>query len=293
MLSVSKIDCEKNVDLKKLCSIKVGGTAKKVFFPKDIQDILTIYNESKERDRKLILIGLGSNVIFRDGILEYMFVSMRKLKGINIWEKGDNVYIKASAGVSFKEIIKIVKDMNLGGFENLAGIPATVGGAVTMNAGAFGKEISDLVESVEWIDGNGEIVESSKDEISFEYRYSQFQRDGIVVSTVFRLYKADYDVGEKIKNIILERNKKQPLDLPTSGSTYKNQENLPAGYLLEKAGLKGYRVGEIGFSEKHANFLVNYGNAKFSDLIKLLQYAESKVKEEYNITLEREVRIID
>ncbi len=293
MLSVSKIDCEKNVDLKKLCSIKVGGTAKKVFFPKDIQDILTIYNESKERDRKLILIGLGSNVIFRDGILEYMFVSMRKLKGINIWEKGDNVYIKASAGVSFKEIIKIVKDMNLGGFENLAGIPATVGGAVTMNAGAFGKEISDLVESVEWIDGNGEIVESSKDEISFDYRYSQFQRDGIVVSAVFKLYKADYGVGEKIKNIILERNKKQPLDLPTSGSTYKNQENLPAGYLLEKAGLKGYRVGEIGFSEKHANFLVNYGNAKFSDLIKLLQYAESKVKEEYNITLEREVRIID
>ncbi len=293
MLSVKKIECEENVDLRKLCSIRIGGTAKKVFFPRNIEEIVSLYLDSINTDKKFVPIGLGSNTIFKDGVLDYTFVSFRKFKSIKVWFTGDYTYIRASAGVSFKEIVKIVKSMNLSGFENLAGIPATVGGAVVMNAGAFGSEISDILESVEWLDVNGEVVETNVRDIDFEYRYSPFQKKGIVLYAVMRFKRAGYSVSDKIKSIILLRNRKQPLDLPTSGSTYKNTELYPAGYLLEKSGLKGYRIGDIGFSDKHANFLVNYGNANFLSLTKLLEYAEKKVKQEFGIKLTREVKIVD
>ncbi len=293
MLSLKKIDLIENVDLRKLCTIKIGGTGKYLFFPREEEDFRVILYEALESDKDPIILGIGSNVIFKDGFLDKFFISTRKFKFIKSWEKGDYFYIHASAGISFKEIISIVKEKNLEGFENLAGIPATIGGAVAMNAGAFGTEIFDIIEKVFWLDKNGQIIESKKEEIDYGYRYTQFQKEGIVLSAVLKLKKSEKPISKLIKNIIISRNKKQPVNIPTSGSTYKNPDQYPAGLLLEKSGLKGYRIGDITFSKKHANFLENLGSATYHDLMKLLEHAENLVNKNFGIKLQKEVKIIE
>ena len=282
-----------NVDLSKFSTLKVGGIAKQVFFPEDHEDIKYLIKKSLDESKKLIPIGIGSNTIFRDGHLDYIFVSTRKLKKISIEEGKEEMYISVQAGVSFKEIVSIVKKYNLEGFENLSGIPASIGGSIAMNAGAFGSEIFDIIESVGWIDENGILRNSKKEEIEYSYRKTQFQKSGFVYFAVLKLRKSKKNISEIIKNHLIERNKKQPLDLPTTGSTYKNPEGNFAGLLLEKAGFKGRRIGDIGFSEKHANFLVNYGNGSFKELKTLLELAEGKIYSEFQIKLEREVRIVE
>ncbi len=287
------VDYEEYVDLSKFSTIKIGGKAKRVYFPKNKEEVSYLIKKSKDEDKKLIPIGVGSNIIFKDGLLDYIFVSTKYLKKFSFREEKNSVTLTLEAGVSFKSIVEFVKKHNLEGFENLSGIPASVGGAVVMNAGAFGSEIFDIIEEVYWLDIDGNFISSKKEEISHRYRYTQFQNEGFVFSAVIKLKKSKKNISRIIKKHLLERNKKQPLDLPTTGSTYKNPEQAPAGYLLEKAGFKGKKVGNIGFSKKHANFLVNYGNGTFNQLTKLLTDAENTIKNLYGITLEREIRIVE
>ena len=311
------VDFEEYVHLSKFCTIRIGGVAKKLYFPKSIEDIVYLLKKSKDEDKRFIPIGIGSNIIFRDGLREEIFFSTHFLKELKIYEEKDDVFIEAGAGVSFKQIVSIVKKFNLEGFENLSGIPSTIGGAVVMNAGAFGTEFFDILEKVYWIDKEGNLIVSDKTEIDYGYRTTQFQREGFVYKAVIKLKKSNKNISEIIKKHLLERNKKQPLNLPTAGSTFKNikikreeidryndvlkvflkvQENsnilIPAGYLLDKSGLKGFRVGNVGFSEKHANFSVNYGEGKFRDFEKLVNIAKAKVKNNFGIDLELEMRVI-
>ena len=287
---------EEFVDLSKFCTIKIGGRAKKIYFPKSIKDIIYLQKKSKDENKKFIPIGIGSNVIFKDGLREDIFVSTYYLKKINIWNEEDIFFIEAEAGVSFKQIVNIVKKLNLEGFENLSGIPATVGGATVMNAGAYGSEIFDIIEKVYWLDNNNELRISTKSEIEYSYRKTQFQNEGFVYKVVLKLKKTDKNISEIIRKHLLDRNKKQPLNLPTGGSTFKNifKENkvIAAGYLLDRVGLKGYRIGNVGFSEKHANFTVNYGDGKFKEFKKLIDEAKKRVKEEFNIDLDLEMKIL-
>ncbi len=287
------IKFEENVNLSHFSTIKVGGIAKKVYFPENIEQVRELILKAKEEGKLFIPIGVGSNLIFRDGVLDHIFVSTKNLKRFSIKKKKNLFIFEGEAGVSFKTIISVVKKYNLEGFENLSGIPASLGGATAMNAGAFGTEIFDIIEEVKWIDKNGNIHVSKKEEIEYGYRYTLFQNGSFVYSTKLKLKPSKKNISELIKNHLLERNRKQPLNLPTTGSTYKNPEKAPAGYLLEKAGFKGKRFGDIGFSEKHANFLVNYGNGTYSQLINLLENAEKTVKSLFGITLEREVKIVE
>ena len=282
-----------DVDLKNFSTLRIGGRAKKVFFPKDEKEVLEVLKKAKDEDRKIIPLGKGSNIIFKDGILEDVFVSTKLLKKLEITKKGDEFLIYAEAGVSFKQIVELVKKLNLEGFENLSGIPASVGGAITMNAGAFGSEIFDIVEEVRFIDENLQVKTLKKEEISYSYRKTQFQQEGFVLAAKLRLKKSDKDIKALIKEHLLKRNKTQPLDLPTTGSTYKNPPNNYAGKLLELAGFKGKKIGDVGFSSKHANFLVNYGNGTFKDLKNLLENAEDCVYRQFGIKLEREVVIVE
>ncbi len=290
---LSVIEFSENVDLRHFCTIKIGGIGKKLYFPKDIYQVSDLIKESNYQNKPIFPLGIGSNVIFKDGKIDKFFIHSKNLKRINYWFDEDNFYIEAQAGVSFKTIVNLVKKYNLEGFENLSGIPATIGGAVAMNAGAFGSEIFDLIEEVIWIDNEGNVIKSKKSEIDFGYRYTQFQKNSFVYSAILKLKKSDKNITEIIKNHLLERNKKQPLDKPTSGSTFKNPDKYSAGYLLEKSGFKGKRINDIGFSEKHSNFLVNYGNATFKDLIRLLEDAEKSVLDNFNIKLEREIKIVE
>ncbi len=291
--AIEKIDYLENVNLKHFCTIKIGGVGKKIFFPKNIEQVQTLIIESNLKNKSFFPLGIGSNVVFKDGVIDKIFLHSKNLKNIKYWDSSNFFYIEAEAGVSFKAIINIVKKYNLEGFENLSGIPATIGGAVAMNAGAFGSEIFDIIEEVKWIDRNGNIHISKKSEIDFDYRYTQFQKNSFVYSTVLKLKKSEKNISEIIKKHLLERNRKQPLDKPTSGSTFKNPDNFSAGFLLEKSGFKGKRINDIGFSEKHSNFLVNYGNGSFKDLIKLLESAEKSVLRDFNIKLEREIKIVE
>ena len=289
---LKQIETIQNADLSKFSTLKIGGKAKHIFFPKNKEEVCILIKESTDKNKEIHPIGIGSNTIFSDGILDKFFISTKNLKKINIIKKNDDLLIEAEAGVSFKEIVNIVKKYNLEGFENLSGIPASIGGAVAMNAGAFGSEIFDILEEVEWIDSEGNIHTSLKDEISFSYRKTQFQKEGFVYKAKLKLKKSDKNIPKIIKEHLLKRNKKQPLNLPTTGSTYKNPEGNYAGYLLEQAGLKGYKINDVGFSEKHANFLVNYGNGQFKDLMRLLEYAEKTIENVYKIKLEREIKIV-
>lgn len=288
-MKLKHIEHEENVDLKYFCTIKVGGKGKILYFPKNAEEVKNILSYYEN----IFFLGLGSNLIFSDGLIDKVFINTKNLKKVEIEKDKEYFYITAEAGVSFKTIVSLVKKYNLEGFENLSGIPATVGGAVTMNAGAYGSEIFDIVEDVWWINKKRELVYSKKEEINFSYRYTQFQNEGFVYKVRLKLKESEKDITKLIKEHLLDRNKKQPLNLPTAGSTYKNPKGFFAGKLIEDVGLKGFRIGEIGFSEKHANFLVNYGDAKFKDLIKLLELTEKKVKYQFNINLEREVKIID
>lgn len=290
-INSEKIENIKNFSLKDFCTIKIGGTGKVVYFPKNEEEVKILINEYGIEN--IFPLGIGSNLIFSDGFVNKIFIHTKNLKAYEVIKEDEDFYLILQAGVSFKTINNIVKKYNLEGFENLSGIPATVGGAVAMNAGAYGSEIFDIVEAVWWIDKNGNTIYSEKKDISYSYRYSQFLKGGFVYKVKLKLKKSDKNISSIIKQHLLDRNKKQPLDLPTAGSTYKNPKGSYAGKLLEEAGLKGYRIGGIGFSQKHANFLVNYGDAKYQDLIKLLDFAEKKVEEKFGINLEREVKIVE
>ncbi|WP_293446567.1 UDP-N-acetylmuramate dehydrogenase [Persephonella sp.] len=284
---------ENFVDLSKLCSIRIGGKAKTVYFPSSSKEIRTLLIEADNTDKKFFPVGIGSNTVFSDGILDFIFVSTRYLKKYIIRQKEDTFYIEAEAGVSFKTITNIVKKLNLEGFENLSGIPATIGGAVVMNAGAFGTEISDIIEEVHWFDREGNLHVLKRDQINFSYRSSPFQKEGFVYKAVLKLKSSKKDIKSIIKKHLEERKKKQPLEYPTAGSTFKNTPKYPAGYLLEKVGLKGYKIGNVAFSEKHANFLINLGGGKFKELKKLIEIAERRVGELYRIKLEKEIQIVE
>ncbi len=286
------VEFEQNINLEKFCTIKIGGKAKRVYFPKSFEDIVYLLKKSQDENKRFIPVGIGSNIVFRDGVLDEIFVSTSKLKKLIISNDNKNFYINAEAGVSFKHIVNIVKKYNLEGFENLSGIPASIGGAVVMNAGAFGSEIFDILEEVLWIDKGGNLIRSKKEEINYGYRHTQFQNGGFVLGAKLKLKLSEKNIADIIKKHLLERNKKQPLNLPTAGSTFKNPKSYKAGYLLEKVGLKGYRIGNVAFSEKHANFTVNLGNATFKELIKLWEEAEKRVLKEFGIQLSREVQIL-
>ncbi len=287
------VNCEEFADLSRLCTIKIGGKARRLYIPKSIEEVRNLLIEASLREKDFFPIGIGSNVVFSDGILEHIFVLTRELKKVKLWKEKELFFIEAEAGVSFKSIREIVKKYNLEGFENLSGIPATVGGAVVMNAGAYGTEIADIVERVYWISPEGRLEILKRDEILFSYRSSPFQSSGFVYKVVLRLKVSRKNIKDEIKRHLEERNKKQPLNYPTSGSTFKNPEEKPAGYLLEKAGMKGYRVGDVAFSQKHANFLINLGKGKFKDLKRLIETAERRVGELYQIKLEKEIKIVE
>ncbi|MBK3331513.1 UDP-N-acetylmuramate dehydrogenase [Persephonella atlantica] len=290
---MSWINFEEFADLSKLCTIRIGGKARKLYIPKNVEEVKNLLTEASLKGKKLFPVGIGSNTVFSDGLLEHFFVLTRELRKTKTWRERENFFIEAEAGVSFKTILSIVRKYNLEGFENLSGIPATVGGATVMNAGAYGTEMSDILERVYWISPQGNLRVFERDEIPFSYRYSPFHNNGFVYKVVIKLKASKKDIRNTIKKLLEDRNRKQPLNYPTSGSTFKNPIEKSAGYLLEKSGMKGYRIGDVAFSHKHANFLINMGSGKFKDLKRLIETAEKRVGELYQIKLEREIEIVE
>ena len=282
--------CLINESLKKHTTYGIGGPADLMIFPKSKQDLIKVVEIINENKIQLTILGSGSNVLVSDNGIRGAVISLKNsLKQIEV---DDNI-LYAECGTMLGKIVKHAVKNNLIGLENLNGVPGTLGGALIMNAGAWGGEISENLIHVEVINSKSEIQKIQKKDLNFSYRQSSFNKDDILLSAKFNLQKADKDV---IKENFIEaqsgRKKSQPLNKRSAGSLFKNPKNNSAGKLLDEAGLKGFSIGDAKISEKHANFFINDGDASSKDMLMLIKKAHKEVKDKFNVNLSLEVKLM-
>lgn len=282
----------KNEMMKNHTSFKIGGPADVLVLPNNIDEIQFAVNYCREMNIKYHIIGNGSNLLIGDkGIRGVVIKIADNFKNVIVEE----TKVKAQAGVLLSRLSKLIMNQNLEGFEFASGIPGTLGGAVAMNAGAYGGEMKDTVTGVSALDKEGNVKYFNRDEMKFGYRKSIIGEKGYIVLEVeMELNKGDF---EKIKSITddltKKRTTKQPLHLPSAGSTFKRPIGHYAGKLIEDAGLKGVRVGDAQVSDLHCGFIVNLGNATFEEVYDLIKLVQKVVKDKFDVDLETEVKIIN
>ncbi|MEC9492538.1 UDP-N-acetylmuramate dehydrogenase [Flexistipes sp.] len=279
-----------NVFLKDYYFYRAGGTARYLACPETAQELSGILEWRRKKGVSYTLIGAGSNVLFSDDLFDGLVIV---LAGLNRWIVRSRQRVICGAGVPLHCLIEFTALSGLAGLENLYGIPGSTGGSCLMNAGAFGSDISDNLEKVEVLDSEGRVLTLSRGEIEFGYRKSSL--DGyIVLSAEFLLKYADpLSLKKKIDLTASKRDEKQPVESCSCGSVFKRPENNYAGTLIESCGLKGLRIGDAEVSEKHANFIVNKGNATSLDIYRLIKYVKDTVYNQKGILLEEEVKLIN
>ena len=280
-----------NESMSKHTSFRIGGEAEIMAFPKDREELAAILKQSALLDRKPAILGAGTNVLAPDeGIAGVVICLKDCLDGM---EQLDETRIRVMGGVTMTRAAVFAANHGLTGLEFAHGIPGTVGGGVYMNAGAYGGEICQVAESVEYMDFDGNIRHLTNEEMRFSYRHSILEDEGgIVISATFRLVPGDPDaIRAKMKELMGKRSASQPLDLPSAGSAFKRPVGGYAAALIDQAGLKGYQVGGAAISTKHAGFAVNLGDATAADVKNLLKNVSDLVFENSGIRLEPEVRI--
>lgn len=277
-----------NVEMKKYSNMKIGGIAKELIFIEN-------KNELKEvllTRENIFLLGNGTNTLIDDGELNISFISVKELKKIEIVEKTDEYdLVRVEAGLDLDDLIKFMEENDYSGLENIAGIPGSVGGLVNMNGGAYGTEIFDCIKEVEICKLDGEIKKFKKSELTFKYRTTEIKENHWIVISVLFKFKKGFD-KECAMDKYKQREVKHPLELPNLGSTFKNPEGTFAASLISDAGLKEYRVGDAMVSPKHPNFVTNLGNAKFSDVISVIEHVKEVVFEKFGVKLETEIIIL-
>lgn len=286
--------CEKvsfNEPMKKHTTFKIGGCADIFCEPKNADELKKLIDFFKSNSIPHTVIGNGSNLLVSDkGVRGAVIKIGSRMAEINI--NGDT--ITASAGALLSRLARIATEEGLSGMECISGIPGSVGGALYMNAGAYGAEIADITESVTYITPDGRLVCAKRSDLRLEYRNTTFmENNGIIVSCVLRLkHGSKEQIAADMAEITKKRVDKQPLELPSAGSFFKRPEGHFAGKLIEDCGLKGYSVGGAKISEKHAGFVVNFNNASAADVIGVMNGVRDKVYSETGVTLEPEVRFL-
>ncbi len=273
-------------------SFKIGGPADVFVLPDSIEKCCKVISLCSELGINYMVIGKGSNLLVNDDGFRGVIVCISNL--ISDIELVDETKIKCGAGANLSSLCNFALTHNLTGAEFAYGIPGSVGGAVYMNAGAYGGEMKDIVCSCEYINQKGELCTINKDEIDFSYRHSYFSDKCLcITNVVFELKKGDAAAIKQTMTELLNRRKeKQPLDLASAGSTFKRPQGSYASMLIDQCGLKGYRVGDAQVSEKHAGFVVNLGNASFKDVTELCKNVSDIVFDKTGFKLEMEVKII-
>ena len=275
--------------MKAHCSFRTGGPAAAFLVPEDEGSMLKLLAVLSENEIPFIVLGNGTNVVFRDESLPYCIISTEKLQEISLTEEG---YVSAQAGAALSRVATFAYENSLTGMEFASGIPGSTGGGVLMNAGAYGGELKDIILSVRCCGKNGKYIqELPAEQCDFRYRHSLFQSgDYVILGAVFRLERGEKSgIAAKMKELNARRREKQPLDLPSAGSAFKRPEGHYAAALIEQCGLKGTAVGGAQVSEKHAGFIVNTGTATSADLEALLTLVSDTVKERTGIELQREI----
>lgn len=299
---------QKNFSIKAKTTFLVGGTVEYFIEASNKEEILLAVKFARTMDLPVIILGRGSDILFPDDHLNALVININEAY---IEEEAPGYYKVAAGSILNQFIFKVEKD-GWAGMENLIGIPGGIGGAVWANAGAYGTEIKSFVDkvSVLWLDtAEPEVEILNNEQCAFTYRDSIFKhRDGIIIDVWFKLTEqvADWETAKaKMIDILQSRQSKHPLHYPNAGSTFKNvlvtdeiqkelgtsfpYNKIPAGWLIEQVGLKGYQIGGAQFSEKHANFIVNLGNARATDILDLIALAKQKVQDKFGINIEEEL----
>lgn len=292
LFKTENIFYEKEVSMKNLTSFKIGGNCKFVCYPKNfvqLKNLLIFLNKKKIPH---FFLGNASNILFKDSDFLGVAVCSKKLNKIEIL-KNNRVYCQS--GVNLFKLCHFLCLNSLSNLEELYGIPGTLGGAILMNAGAYGKEIKDFLHSVSHMDNNGKIYNLKAKEIDFSYRFSSYQKNGFfIISAILNLKKQDKDkIKNKMDLILKKRKEKQPLNFPNAGSIFKRPKGFFAAKLIEECGLKGIKVGGAKVSTKHAGFIVNFNNATALDVKNLIEKIKEIVKIKKNVDLKTEIKFIE
>ena len=289
------LGCSKNVlfdePMKNHTTFRIGGPADIFCEPQCEKELIDICNLFQREKTEYYVIGNGSNILVTDkGIRGAVIKIGKNMSDIS----ADGEYITAQSGILLSRLAAFALANGLEGFENLSGIPGNLGGAIYMNAGAYGSEMSQITVEVRFLTDSGDIKTLKADELGFDYRKSRFTgTNDIILSCKLHLKKGSKtEIEEKMKALARQRSEKQPLNFPSAGSTFKRPEGYFAGKLIEDCGLKGYETGGAKISEKHAGFIINNNNANAEDVLKLIEYVQNKVMEKFGVMLQPEIKII-
>lgn len=289
-----KSELKFDYNLKKLNWFNIGGDAKVFFKPDNLDDLVTFLKTFGKRE-KIFVLGAGSNILITDNKFDGFVVKLGK-NFSNISLLPNNIIVAGSA-VSDKNLSNFAMENNIGGFEFLSCIPGTIGGGLRINSGCFGKEFKDILLSVQVIDRKGVIKTIPSSKIKFGYRHSPLDKDLIFLSASFQGKKKNREeINKEINKLKEEKNRRQPSRIKTGGSTFKNpinQTDIKVWELIKNSIPTTKSFGDAKISEKHCNFLVNSKNAKFEDMMKLINFIKSEVEKKKNIKLETEIEIIE
>lgn len=288
---VGEENIAKDVIMKKHTTFRIGGNADYFLTPKTEGHICESIDFCKKNDIKYYIIGNGSNILVSDEGIRGVVIKLFDNFADYVVE-GNKIIAKP--GILLSKLSNIAASKGLTGLEFAGGIPGTLGGAIAMNAGAYGGEMKDVVTGVKVLDAAGKIITIDAADMNFGYRKSVVsQNNYIVVEVEMELKEGDEEeIRAKMNELKLKRTSKQPLDLPSAGSTFKRPEGYFAGKLIMDAGLKGYSIGGAQVSEKHCGFIVNKSNATAGDVLKLIKYIQKTVHEKFNVDLETEIKMI-
>ena len=282
-----------NIQMKKYTSFKIGGEAEVLIKIATIEELKKMIKYTQQNNIPIFILGNGSNLLISDNGIKGIVLKI-EIKKLEIEEANNKFNIKVGAGEKLGELAQKLANKEASGFEFASGIPGTIGGAVRMNAGAHGSEMKDIINTITYVDRNGEIHKINNEQAKFEYRNSMFSnKDYVIVETELELKKGNKDeIKAKMQEYANFRKEKQPIEYPSAGSTFKRGTDFVTAKLIDECGLKGYQIGGAQVSEKHAGFIINKGNATSKDVERLIDYIKQIVYEKFGKEIETEVEII-
>ena len=282
---------EREVSMKNYTSFKVGGPAELFLSPEDAGQTAKLVRFCEKEEIPVFVLGKGSNLLVSDRGLKGAGIYTGKQCGISLVNENT---VRAQSGASLAQLCTFALENSLSGLEFAYGIPGTVGGAVFMNAGAYGGEMKDVLLNSEYVSTDGTSGELDNEAMELSYRHSAYENGNLVITAAsVRLAPADRnEIKSTMNDILARRKEKQPLEYPSAGSTFKRPEGNFAGALIEQCGLKGVSVGGAQVSEKHAGFIINRGGATAADILSLIKHVQARVKAQTGVLLETEIRLI-
>lgn len=279
--------------MSKHTSFKIGGKADYFILINTIQELKKVLDLIKKYKINFVILGNGTNVLVRDGGIRGVVIKL-ELKDFKIRKNANEILITAEAGMPLATLSAIALKEEIEGLEFLSGIPGTLGGAIRMNAGAYGREMKDIVVKTRYITYDGKIKTLTLDEHKFEYRNSIFEKtEGIILDSTLKLQKGNKnEIEAKIEEYTKSRKEHQPLEYPNAGSIFKRAEGMPTAKMIDDCGLKGYSIGDAEISTKHAGFIINKGKATAKDVLELIEHIKNEVKEKFKLEIELEILVL-